>query len=167
MPRIASSLSREAFAARLETLGPPRRLFISYPTLNSRSRVLTAQADSLVDSLRATLARDPRYIVIPADSVRRILSRTRAISAISDSLKVELFASVAASVLPDTSVIWTVTSHDLGAHSSYARRAMTMHSMPPNVLAQLDQIVTGTARFLREQDRAPRKTPARDSRESR
>jgi hypothetical protein len=167
LPRVATSLSREAFAARLETLGPPRRLFISYPTLNSRSRVLTAQVDSLVDSLRATLARDPRYIVIPEDSVRGILSRTRTISAISDSLKVELFASVTASVLPDTSVIWTVTSHDLGAHSSYARRAMTMHSAPPHVLAQLHQIVTGTAQFLREQDRAPRRTPSRDARENR
>jgi hypothetical protein len=154
------ALSREAFAQRRETLGPPRRVFVSYPTLSSRSRFLAPQVDSVVDSLRATLARDTRYVLIPADSVRDILARTRNISAISDSMNVELFASVAASVLPDTSVVWQVTSRDLTAHSAFATRAVTMHGFKPNLLAGLDSLVVGTARFLREQDRAPRRTTA-------
>ena len=162
----ASTLTREAFAARLETLGPPRRLFVSFPSLNSRSRFLAPQVDSVVDSLRRTLARDGRYILIPADSVRDILGRTRTISAISDSMKVDLFASVGASVMPDTSVIWQITSRDLGAHTSYASRTVTMHGFRPNVLAGLDELVTGSARFLREQDRAPRRSTER-SRDSR
>ena len=163
----ANTLTREAFAARLEALGPPRRVFVSFPTLNSRSRFLAPQVDSVVDSLRRTLARDGRYILVPADSVREILARTRTISAISDSMKVELFASVGASVMPDTSVIWQITSRDLGAHTSFASRTITTHSMRPNVLAGLDSLVMGTARFLREQDRAPRRAPRRDSRENR
>jgi hypothetical protein len=153
-----NALSREAFAQRRETLGPPRRVFVSYPTLSSRSRFLAPQVDSVVDSLRATLARDSRYVLIPADSVREILSRTRSISAISDSMQVELFASVGASALPDSSVIWQVTSRDLTAHSAFATRAVTMHGFKPNVLAGLDSLVVGTVRFLREQDRAPRRT---------
>jgi len=162
-PRV-SALSREAFAERAATLGPPRRLFISFPTLNSRSRFLAPQVDSVVDSLRATLRQDPRYVLVPADSVREMLARTRTISHISDSMKVELFASVAASVLPDTSVIWQVTSRDLGAHSAYATRAITMRSERPNLLKGLDSLLQGTTRFLREQDRAPRKQPPRESR---
>ena len=155
---MTQSLSREAFAARAESMGPPRRLFISYPTLSSRARFLAPQVDSVVDSLRATLARDPRYVIISSDSVRAMLQKTRTISAISESLNVDLFASVAASVLPDTSVIWTVTSRDLTAHGAFATRAITGHGLKPDVLKGIDSLITGTARFLKEQDRAPRKT---------
>jgi hypothetical protein len=153
-----SQLSREAFAARMETLGPPRRLFVSYPNLSSRSRFLAPQVDSVVDSLRRTLARDPRYVLIPEDSVRAMLAKTRTISAISDSMNVELFAAVSASVLPDTSVIWQVTSHDRTAHSGFATRAITIHGFKPNVLRGVDSLIVGTARFLKEQDRAPRRS---------
>jgi hypothetical protein len=155
---LAHSLSREAFAARLESLGPPRRLFISYPALNRSARFLAPQVDLVVDSLRATLARDPRYVIIPADSVRAILETTRTISTISETLKVELFASLTASILPDTSVIWTVTTRDLTAHSGYATRATTAHGTRPNVTTGIDHLFSETARFLKEQDRAPRKT---------
>jgi hypothetical protein len=79
-------------------------------------------------------------------------------------MHVDLFASVAASVLPDTSVIWQVTSRDLGAHSSYATRAITMRGERPNLLQGIDSLVLGTTRLLREQDRAPRRQPNRDSR---
>ena len=160
----SSTLSREAFAARLDSLGPPRRLFISFPTLNSRTRFLAPQVDSVVDSLRATLRRDPRYVLIPADSVRAILEKTRTISTISDSLNVELFASVAASVLPDTTVIWQVTSRDLSANSAYMTRAITVHGMKPDLLKGIDSLVVATARFLKEQDRAPRRTTPRGNR---
>ena len=155
-----SPLSREAFAARLEMLGPPRRLFVSFPTLNSRTRFLQPQLDSLVDSLRATLARDARYVLIPADSVRAMLARTRTISRISDSMRVDLFASVAASVMPDTSVIWQVTTRDLSAHAAYVTRAMTVRGTRPDLLARIDSLVAGTAQQLREQDRAPRRSSA-------
>jgi hypothetical protein len=104
------------------------------------------------------LARDPRFVLIPADSVRAMLARTRTISAISDSMDVQLFASIGASVLPDTSVIWQVTSRDLTAHSAYMTRAVTMHGFKPDVLSGMDSLVIATARFLKEQDRAPRRT---------
>ena len=162
-----NSLSREAFAARLEMLGPPRRVFISYPTLISRSRALAPQVDSVVDSLRRALARDTRYVLVPADSVREILQRTRTISTISNELKVELFASLGVSVLPDSTVLWQVTTRDLSAHSSYASRAITAHARLSDALSGIDSLVAGTARFLREQDRSPRRTNPRDSRENR
>lgn len=153
----SSALSREAFAARAESMGPPRRIFVAFPTLNSRSRFLSPQVDSVVDSLRSALARDGRYLLIPRDSVAAMLQRTRTITAIADTMQVELFASVSASVLPDTSIIWQVTTRDLGAHPSYATRSITMHTMRPVLLKGLDSLVAGTTRSLRDQDRAPRR----------
>ena len=152
-------LSSEAFAMRAETMGPPRRVFISFPTLSSRWQFITPQVDSMVDSLRATLLRDKRYVIIPADSVRAALEKTRSLSAISDSFKVDLFATVQASVLPDTSVLWQITTRDLGAHNSYATRAVTTHAPTRNLLREMDSLVVGAARQLKEQDKAPRKAP--------
>jgi hypothetical protein len=74
-------------------------------------------------------------------------------------MNVELFASVAASILPDTSVIWQVTSRDLTAHPAYTNRAVTVHGLRPNILSGIDTLVAGAAKFLREQDRAPRRAP--------
>jgi hypothetical protein len=54
-----------------------------------------------------------------------------------------------------------VTSRDLTAHTAFATRAITMHAFKPDVLKGLDSLVLGTARFLREQDRAPRRTAPR------
>jgi hypothetical protein len=159
-----NTLSREAFAERAANMGPPRRLFLSYPTLNSRTRFLAPQVDSVVDSVRVALTRDPRYVLVPADSVREALAKTRSVSTISDALNVDLFVSVAASVMADTSIIWQVTNRDLGAHSSYATRAITIRADRSSWLKGIDSLVVGTMRFLREQDRAPRRQADRDRR---
>jgi serine/threonine protein kinase len=157
-PPRPSSLSREAFAERAANLGTPRRLFVSIPNLSSRWQFLSPQVDSVVDSLRKVLARDGRYLLVPEDSVRQILAKTRTISGISDSLDVELFASVNVSVLPDTSVLFQVTTRDLTSHSSYSSRATTMHGQRSNLLSGLNQLILQTRNFLREQDHAPRRT---------
>jgi hypothetical protein len=140
-------------------MGEPRRLFVSFPTLNARTRFLAPQVDSLVDSLRAVLANDGRYVLIPVDSVREALARTRTVSAIAELLRVDLFASVAATVLPDTSILWQITSRDLGAHSAYATRTVTKRNVRPNLLSGLDSLVLQAKTSLREQDHAPRRAP--------
>lgn len=157
-PSRSSSLSREAFADRAANLGPPRRLFVSYPAPTSRTRLVAAQIDSAMDSLRATLARDGRFVLIPADTVRLALERTRSVSALADSFTVDLFASLTVSALPDTSVIWQVTARDLSAHSAYATRAITLRGERGALLRGLDSLVAGTLRHLKEMDRAPRRT---------
>jgi hypothetical protein len=159
-PPRPNQLSREAFAERAANMGPPRRLFVSIPTLNSRTRFLAPQVDSVVDSLRATLGREPRYVLIAADSVRDMLAKTRTTSVVSDSMKVDLFASISASIMPDTSIMWQVTTRDLAAHTAYGTRSITMRTMRPDLLKGIDSLVTGAARLLREQDRAPRRRPA-------
>jgi len=153
-------LSREAFDERAANMGPPRRLFVSFPSLSSRSSFIAPQVDSVLDSLRAVLGKDKRFVLVPADSVRQVLARTRETMVIADSMHVDLFASVTASMLPDTSVIWQVRSRDLGAHGSYASRAITVRGERPDLLKGIDSLLAGTKRHLREMDAAPRKKPA-------
>ena len=170
VPRVYSdrsgrsdALSPEAFAERLANMGPPRRLFISYPS-PSRSRAFAASAsDSLVDSLRRTLSRNKRYVLIDADSARDVLSKTRNLNEISKTLNVDLFASIFVSPLPDSSVIWTLQLRDLSAHSAYGVRAVTSKSGPTSLLAGTDSLVARAVRYLQEIDRAPRRQGLRDS----
>jgi hypothetical protein len=153
-------LSGEAFAERAANMGPPRRLFVSFPSLSSRSNFIAPQVDSVVDSLRAVLGKDKRFVLIPADSVRQFLAKTRETTVIADSMHVDLFASVSASMLPDTSVIWQVRSRDLSAHGSFSSRTIAMRVERPDLLKGIDSLLTGTRRFLREMDGAPRRKPA-------
>jgi len=159
-PPRPNPLSRQAFEERRAHMGPPRRLFVSFPSLSSRSSFIAPQVDSVVDSLRAVLGQDQRFVLIPADSVRQILARTRTTSVIADSMHVDLFASVSASMLPDTSVIWQVRSRDLSAHGSYSNRDITMRRERPDLLKGIDSLIAGTIRHLREMDGAPRRKPA-------
>jgi len=153
-------LSREAFDERAANMGPPRRLFVSFPSLSSRSSFIAPQVDSVVDSLRAVLGQDRRFVLVPADSVRQILARTRTTSVIADSMNVDLFASLSASMLPDTSVIWQVRSRDLSAHGSFSSRDITMRRERPDLLKGIDSLIAGTRQQLREMDGAPRRKPA-------
>jgi serine/threonine-protein kinase len=159
-PPRPNPLSGEAFAERARNMGPARRLFVWLPDLSSRSRFIQPQVDSLVDSLTAALGRDRRFQLVRADTVRATLAKTRSMTAISESLHVELFASLSASVLPDTSVLWQITTRDLSATSAYARRVATMRGERPNFLKGIDSLLIATTRLLKEQDRAPRRKPA-------
>ena len=160
-PPRSNPLSPEAFAARAADMGPARRLFVSVPQLSRSVVRLAPLVDSLVDSVRATLGRDPRYVLIPEDSVRMQLARTRTTSAIASALAVDLFTSFQISALPDSTVVWQINLRDLGANSAYTTRAIVARTRPPERLAELDSLVTQSARFLQEMDRAPRRLPAR------
>ena len=161
-PPRPNPLSREAYEERARNMGPPRRLFVSIPATNSRSSLIAPQVDSLVDSLRAMFTRDTRYVLVPTDSVKAALAKTRSVSAIAESLHVDLFASLTVSVLPDTSVLWQITTRDLGAHSAFATRAVSARVERPNLLKEIDSLVFTTTRNLREQDHAPRRKPPQD-----
>ena len=159
-----SGLSSEDFVERAKNLGPPRRLLVTFPTLSSRWSFLAPQVDSLVDSLRATLRRDPRYVLVPVDSVRAALAKTRSVTAIAESLHAELFAAVLASVMPDTSLLFNISTRDLGAHGAFSMRNATLRGARPDLLKGIDALVLESARNLKEQDRAPRRIEPPDRR---
>ena len=158
-----SELAREAFAERAANLGPPRRVFVSYPTLPVRAESFVPVVDSMVDSLRHTLARDPRFVVIDADSVRAALLVSRAINTIARRMNVELIASLYVAMLPDGSVNWTMTARDISANGAYTTRATSHRSLPGTPMAAADSLVPVTLRLLHEMDLAPRRRAAPDS----
>lgn len=158
---FARELSPEAFKMRAASMGPPRRVFISTPRLRSTFEAFGPAVDSLADSLRRAIARNPRFIVIDADSTRSILERTRTISRISETMAVELFASIFMNLQSDSSVAWTVTLRDLTAHPSYATRGMGVMSDPGAPLSAIGKLVAQSMDHLQEMDRAPRRAPAR------
>jgi len=155
-------LGPEAFAARAADMGEPRRLFVSLPQLNRTTSYLEPLADSLVNRIRTTLAADSRYVLVPEDSVRAQLARSRSLNAIAEAFGVDLFASFQVSALADSTVLWQVTLRDLGAHAAYSTRSVVAHTKSPGRLAELDTLVRGTVTFLKEMDRAPRRTPPAD-----
>ncbi len=158
---FARELSPEAFKMRAASMGPPRRVFISTPRLRSTFEAFGPVVDSLADSLRRAIARNPRFIVIDADSTRSILERTRTISRISETMAVELFASIFMNLQSDSSVAWTVTLRDLTAHPSYGTRGMGVMSDPGAPLSAIGKLVAQSMDHLQEMDRAPRRAPPR------
>jgi hypothetical protein len=155
-PRRRDDLSPAAFADRAANMGPPRRVFVSIPRVSARASGLALVADSLADSLRRAIARNPRYEVIDADSTRQMLARTRTVSTISRLMEVELFTSLIVSVMPDSSVMWNMTVRDLSAVSAYSMRGMSVKGDPGAPLSAVDKLVAASIQFLADVDRAPR-----------
>lgn len=153
----ARELSSEAFAQRANTLGPPRRLFLSHPRLTARQAAFTSAADSLADSLRGAIQRTGRFVVIDPDSTRLMLERTRTINTIAEAMKVEVFASIYLAQQRDSTVTWTITVRDLTAHPVFTTRSMSTRSDPGVPLSSIDGLVSKSVQFLHEIDRAPRR----------
>jgi hypothetical protein len=156
-PNPALTLSREAFAERAANMGPPRRVFVSYPILGARHQFLAPAVDSLVENLRRAVDREPRFVVIAADTVRQTLQRTRTVNTVARMLDVELFVSLLPNVLPDSGVLWQVTVRDLSAHPAFDRRITVHKGAPSALLAEANTLVAHTVRHLEEMDRAPRR----------
>ncbi|MFI5281477.1 MAG: hypothetical protein ACHQU1_13350 [Gemmatimonadales bacterium] len=154
-----NSLSQEAYAARAANLGPARRVFVSIPKELRGSTTINAAGAVTMNALRAALARDPRYIVIPADTVAQTLARTRATDSIATLLGVELMASMVPIVAGEGSLVWQLTTRDLGAVSAYSSRLTSMTVPLDSLLARTDSLVAQAVRRFAEMDRAPRKAP--------
>jgi serine/threonine-protein kinase len=150
--------SPEAFAERAKNMGAARRIFMSSPTLRGPLTVLGPTADSLVDSLRVAVGGNPRFVVISRDTAQAILAKTRNIRSISEALGADLFASLYVTVQPDSTVIWTVTVRDLGAHPAYATRSAVARGMVGTLPGDTDALIGKVVRHLEEMDRAPRRT---------
>jgi hypothetical protein len=157
--RATNALSRAAFAERRATMGPARRVFVSYPVVPASRAFLVPYVDTLVDSLSAALDRNRRYEVIPRDTVRASLQQSRTISVIRERLEVDLFVSVQPTVLVDSSIVWQVTTRDLTANPTFSTRVAHLRRLPPSLLVGLDTLVQRVAANLREQDLAPRRRP--------
>jgi len=157
-PRV-NPLGSEAFAARAANLGPPRRVFVSIPRELRGSAGINLAGTVIMNTLRAALARDPRYRVIPADSVARALAVTRTTDSIAVQQQVELFASLSPIPTSDGSVIWQLTARDLSAHGAYALRLTSVTVPLDSLLLRSDSLISMTVKHFAEMDKAPRRAP--------
>ena len=150
-------MSQAAWAERANSMGAPRRIFVSIPSEARRMTPVGAASGAIMDSLRKTLSRNKRYVVIDRDSVRDALGRTRTTDSIAKLLNVDLFASLYPNVAKDSSVQWTLTVRDLTAHPAFNMRTTSVHPRADSVAWVTDTLVRASLRMLEEMDRAPRR----------
>jgi serine/threonine-protein kinase len=150
-------MSPTAFAERAAAMGAPRRIFVSIPSEARRSTAVGAAAGAIMDSLRRTIGRNKRFIVIDRDSVRDALARTRTTDSIAKLLNVDLFASLYPTVARDSSVQWTLTLRDLGAHPAFGSRSTSVRTRADSIPWVTDSLIRAGVRMLDEIDHAPRR----------
>lgn len=160
----AVEIAPEAFAERAKNMGPSRRIFMSSPELRGPLGALGPAADSLMEVLRASVSRMPRFGLIDRDTARAALGKTRNISSISKTLDVELFAALYVSLQPDSSVIWTLTVRDLGAHPAFGTRSAVARGSVGALPGGTEAFITKATRYLDEIDHAPRRATGIPSR---
>ncbi|MBX9928891.1 MAG: hypothetical protein K2X99_08260, partial [Gemmatimonadaceae bacterium] len=162
-PSAGSEFSKEAFAKRATTMGPPRRIVIADPpVVNARRPEASAAAVAALDTLRRAFAQSKRYLVVRPELVRSALARTRTIDDLADEFQADLFVSLRGlpHASPD-STVWLIQVHDLGATSAFRTRVMSTTVALANPAAAWSAIVAMTKGAIEELDRAPRRTSER------
>jgi hypothetical protein len=154
-------LSKEAFAARAESMGPPRRLIVwTHPPDRSRPDI-EAAGNVVADALRKSFASIPRYVVVSADETQNTLAKSRDREDVSRAARAELMVTIRGGMSRD-SIQFTVTTWDLGAHRNYEQRGMAAGRVSLGApAANADSLFKLAAKNLETLDRAPRRPPDR------
>jgi predicted Ser/Thr protein kinase len=152
------------FARRATTMGPPRRLVITEPRISRGLEVAQPVGMAIADSLRRAFGSSKRFLLVPADSVRAALEKTRTIDDLAQILNADVFASISVSRFRGDSALWQVTLRDLTAHGAYGvRSSPSLPSLLQGPVVALDSMVARSVTHITEMDRAPRKPPPDDA----
>ncbi len=103
----------------------PRRVVIALPRPSRERPGIDAMAAVLADSLRARLAQDPRFTVVPADSAADVLREARTVETVRERLDADLVIAVAFVPTRDSSVMRMVHMRDLAAPKGFGYRVVT------------------------------------------
>jgi hypothetical protein len=158
----SSGLEPADFEKRAASMGPQRRVVVTEPRITNRALTDAAPFATLIgDSLRATIGRSKRFVVVNPDTVRAALDKTRTIDDLAPALTADMFVNIAAYRAGGDSVTWTVTARDLTANGAYYLRSWTSKPLPVHgaSIAPLDSLIALTAVELASMDKAPRKRP--------
>jgi serine/threonine protein kinase len=151
------------FAKRATSMGPPRRVVITEPRVSRGMEEAGPVGAGLADTLRRALG-SKRFIIVPQDSVRAALEKTRTIDDLASILNADMFASISVQRFRGDSSLWQVTSRDMTAHGAYSVRAFpSMPSPPRGPVMAMDSLVARTVASFNEMDKAPRKPPPDDA----
>jgi hypothetical protein len=152
------------FAKRATTMGPPRRVVITEPRVSRGLEAAQPIGAAIADSLRRVLGASRRFIIVPQDSVRAALEKTRTIDDLAQLLNADMFASISVSRFRGDSALWQVTARDLTAHGAYGvRSAPALPSLLQGPVVAQDSMVARTLANFTEMDKAPRKPPPDDA----
>jgi predicted Ser/Thr protein kinase len=154
-------LSKEAFAARAESMGPPRRLIVWTHPRDPNRPDIEAAGNVVADALRKSFTTIPRYVVVSTDETTNALAKSRDREDVARNTRAELMLTIRGGMSRD-SIQYTVTAWDLGAHRSYEQRSMTAGRVSlGSPTANIDSLFRLSAKHLETLDKAPRRPPER------
>lgn len=141
-------------------VGPtgPRRVVVALPREIRGLPELNAVATVLADTLRARIGRNPRYTIVPADSVAAVLRESRTVNTVQERLDADVIVSI--SLIPQRdSVVRMIQLRDLGATAAYSFRAVTSTAPVSEPAHGLAEFLPNVLRSLAEMERGARPRP--------
>ena len=159
MAAEAEVMAREA--AALRGPGPAVRRVVVAPPRPSRGRPdLNVAADVLVDSLNAGFARNPRFAVVPHDSVEAALQRSRTVDAVREALDADIIISLSFIPTPDDSITRLLQVRDLGVADGRSEIRIIPSRVPQTDPTRgAAEVSRDVQRTLFEMERAARQRP--------
>jgi tRNA A-37 threonylcarbamoyl transferase component Bud32 len=147
---------RASFEARMENMGPPRRVIVADPPPDRLHPNLQAAANQVMDALRKQLAGTPRYILVNHDSIAAVLQQTRSRDSVMHLLAADMNVSIRAMPAATAdSVHWLITLFD--ATSQSRSSTVNVGPVPVNSAGMTDSLAKLAARALWQLDHAPRR----------
>ena len=109
---------------------------------------------ALADSLRARIAADPRYRLVPSDSVAAVLRESRTVNTVQEKLNAELILSIALIPRAD-SITRMVQVRDLSAPAGINFRVVVSNAPLAAPAAGLGEFMPRVMATLEDLERAP------------
>jgi len=143
---------------------PPERRRVVITELPDRQHGELGPSVHLVaDTLARLIARTRAFTVVPSDSVRPLLAKSRIAQDIGDALHAELFASVGVRTVGKDSLAFVVIVRDLGAANKTPQTVTMPAVAAAQPLAGIDRLLAPAFGTLLELSRSPRADAAAKS----
>lgn len=149
-----------AVASIAEEMPPeraPRRVVIALPRASRGRAELAAAATTIADSLWRAFDAHPRFVAVPTDSVRAVLSESRTVNTVQERLNADVVISI--SLLPARdSIVRLVQVRDLRASGAHNMRVVSSTVAARAPASELEKMIPQTFRALFEMERTARET---------
>ena len=140
----------------------PRRVVVALPRSSGRRPEIDAVAMALADSLRARIAADPRYRLVPSDSVAAVLRESRTVNTVQEKLNAELILSIALIPRAD-SITRMVQVRDLSAPAGINFRVVVSNAPLAAPAAGLGEFMPRVMATLEDLERVSRSSSSASS----
>jgi hypothetical protein len=139
-------------------VGTPRRIVIAMPRPSRTRPEFDDLSRALADSLRRRIDANPKYVVVPADSVAAALRESRTVNGVQERLAADLIVSIA--LLPSRdSVVRLISVRDLAAPDWANHRTVASPVAASTAESGIGELVSQAIRALQEMERSSRQRP--------